>query len=68
MKGPKPRTQGDLWPVCGMRLHQPFSDGACVNNPSMKGLKRVVLASAIGGLLSAVLFFAVDPDINRLCI
>jgi len=51
-----------------MRLHQPFSDGAFVHNPSMKGLKRVVLGSAIGGLLSAVLFFAVDPDINRPCI
>ena len=51
-----------------MRLHQPFSDGAYVHNPSMKGLKRVVLCSAVGGLLSAVLFFAVDPDINRPCI
>jgi len=34
----------------------------------MKGIKRVDLGSAIGGLLSAVLFFAVDPDINRPCI
>ncbi len=51
-----------------MRPRHPFSDVACVNNQSMKGLKRVVLGSAIGGLLGVASFFAVDPDIKRPCI
>mgnify|MGYP001268284263 CR=1 FL=1 len=43
-----------------MRLRHPFSDGACVPNQSMKGLGRVVVGSAVGGLLGAAAFFAVD--------
>ena len=43
-----------------MRLHHPFSDGAARNNQSMEGLGRVVVGSAVGGLLVAAAFFAVD--------
>ena len=44
----------------GMRLHHPFGDVDSRRNQSMKGLGRVVIGSAVGGLLGAAAFFAVD--------
>jgi len=44
-----------------MRLHHPFSEeGDSSRNQSMKDLGRVVMGSAVGGLLGAAAFFAVD--------
>ena len=43
-----------------MRLHHPFSEGDSRRNQSMKDLGRVVIGSAVGGLLGAAAFFAVD--------
>ena len=44
----------------GMGFPHPFSDGDSRRNQSMKGLTRVVVGSAVGGLLGAASFFAVD--------
>ena len=46
--------------VWGMGLHHPFSDGDSRRNQSMKSTIRVVVGSAVGGLLGAAAFFAVD--------
>ena len=40
-----------------MCLHNPFSDGACIRIQIMKGLRRVVVDPAVGGLLGAAAFF-----------
>ena len=39
---------------------QPFRQPCQQSNQSMKGLGRVVIGSAVGGLLSAAAFFAVE--------
>jgi len=49
-----------IWSFWGMRLHHPFSDGDSRRNQSMKGLGRVVIGSAVGGLVGAAAFFAAD--------
>ncbi len=52
------RTQSDLWLESQMCLPHPFSDSAIRRNPPMKGLSRIVIGSAAGGLLVAEAFFA----------
>ncbi|WP_137025016.1 hypothetical protein [Synechococcus sp. UW179A] len=47
-----------------MRLQQPFSDDAIRRDQSMEGLRRVVVGSAVGSLLGAAAFFAVDVLIS----
>jgi len=43
-----------------MRFNYCFSDDACIRIQLMEGLRRVVVGSAVGGLLGAAAFFAAE--------
>lgn len=43
-----------------MRLYHPFSDCANSRNQPMEGLRNVVVGSAVGALLGAGAFFAME--------
>ena len=43
----------------------PFSDGSCIRIQPMEGIGLVVIGSAVGGLLGAATFFAVEGLMPR---